>query len=328
MGMSDDFEIAIEEGATIVRVGRALFGERPHTHGEGSHDARGDLVPGADQRPAGRLRRDDPAWPWRPASSGAPSDVLTFSRRALRCSTDPALGGRTRRRRGRRRAQDPGHGARRRRRREQRRSSGSWPTSLASPGATSVSWPGPPAGGSSSSSTASQPRQSLPAGPASSDDRRVAVGALSGPAVSRAIGSVVRAHGSHPWGHGSNSSIAHHSDPNRSRAFGPCFCIRPATPTMGCDATPPIQTVRDARRGSVVHPRTRRGPQARKIPSSVAPSTSLAGAGRPTCPDRRHADLPAPSPWLRDLRVHARGGGRWPGTRHRGRVGLRDPGRS
>jgi pyridoxal phosphate enzyme (YggS family) len=30
MGMSDDFEIAIEEGATIVRVGRALFGERAH----------------------------------------------------------------------------------------------------------------------------------------------------------------------------------------------------------------------------------------------------------------------------------------------------------
>jgi PLP dependent protein len=28
MGMTDDFEIAIEEGATIVRVGRALFGER------------------------------------------------------------------------------------------------------------------------------------------------------------------------------------------------------------------------------------------------------------------------------------------------------------
>lgn len=32
MGMTDDFEIAIEEGATIVRVGRALFGERPHGH--------------------------------------------------------------------------------------------------------------------------------------------------------------------------------------------------------------------------------------------------------------------------------------------------------
>jgi uncharacterized pyridoxal phosphate-containing UPF0001 family protein len=28
MGMSDDFEIAVEEGATMVRVGRALFGER------------------------------------------------------------------------------------------------------------------------------------------------------------------------------------------------------------------------------------------------------------------------------------------------------------
>jgi pyridoxal phosphate enzyme (YggS family) len=28
MGMTGDFEIAIEEGATIVRVGRALFGER------------------------------------------------------------------------------------------------------------------------------------------------------------------------------------------------------------------------------------------------------------------------------------------------------------
>ena len=27
--MSDDFEVAIEEGATVVRVGRALFGERP-----------------------------------------------------------------------------------------------------------------------------------------------------------------------------------------------------------------------------------------------------------------------------------------------------------
>lgn len=28
MGMSDDFEIAIEEGATLVRLGRVLFGER------------------------------------------------------------------------------------------------------------------------------------------------------------------------------------------------------------------------------------------------------------------------------------------------------------
>jgi pyridoxal phosphate enzyme (YggS family) len=29
MGMSDDCEVAVEEGATIVRIGRALFGERP-----------------------------------------------------------------------------------------------------------------------------------------------------------------------------------------------------------------------------------------------------------------------------------------------------------
>ena len=29
MGMTDDYEVAVEEGATIVRVGRAIFGERP-----------------------------------------------------------------------------------------------------------------------------------------------------------------------------------------------------------------------------------------------------------------------------------------------------------
>ena len=40
MGMSDDFEVAVEEGATIVRVGRAIFGERPHRHapGEPEHE--------------------------------------------------------------------------------------------------------------------------------------------------------------------------------------------------------------------------------------------------------------------------------------------------
>jgi PLP dependent protein len=31
MGMTDDYEVAVEEGATIVRVGRALFGARPST---------------------------------------------------------------------------------------------------------------------------------------------------------------------------------------------------------------------------------------------------------------------------------------------------------
>jgi PLP dependent protein len=29
MGMTDDFEVAVEEGATVVRVGRAIFGARP-----------------------------------------------------------------------------------------------------------------------------------------------------------------------------------------------------------------------------------------------------------------------------------------------------------
>jgi pyridoxal phosphate enzyme (YggS family) len=40
MGMSADFEVAVEEGATIVRIGRALFGERPHEH-SGHGDASG-----------------------------------------------------------------------------------------------------------------------------------------------------------------------------------------------------------------------------------------------------------------------------------------------
>lgn len=30
MGMTDDFEVAVEEGSTMVRIGRAIFGERPH----------------------------------------------------------------------------------------------------------------------------------------------------------------------------------------------------------------------------------------------------------------------------------------------------------
>lgn len=33
MGMTGDFEVAVEEGATIVRVGRAIMGERPAGYG-------------------------------------------------------------------------------------------------------------------------------------------------------------------------------------------------------------------------------------------------------------------------------------------------------
>jgi len=29
MGMTADFEVAVEEGATMVRIGTALFGPRP-----------------------------------------------------------------------------------------------------------------------------------------------------------------------------------------------------------------------------------------------------------------------------------------------------------
>ena len=32
MGMSHDFEVAIEEGSTCVRIGTAIFGERNYTH--------------------------------------------------------------------------------------------------------------------------------------------------------------------------------------------------------------------------------------------------------------------------------------------------------
>jgi uncharacterized pyridoxal phosphate-containing UPF0001 family protein len=28
MGMTEDYSVAIEEGATVVRIGRAIFGER------------------------------------------------------------------------------------------------------------------------------------------------------------------------------------------------------------------------------------------------------------------------------------------------------------
>jgi hypothetical protein len=46
MGMTDDYPIAIEEGATIVRVGRALFGER-HDHDHEHGHAHGPATDGA-----------------------------------------------------------------------------------------------------------------------------------------------------------------------------------------------------------------------------------------------------------------------------------------
>lgn len=43
MGMSADFEIAVEEGATMVRVGTALFGERPAPGGGAGGGASGSV---------------------------------------------------------------------------------------------------------------------------------------------------------------------------------------------------------------------------------------------------------------------------------------------
>ncbi len=47
MGMSADFPVAIEEGATLVRVGRALFGERPPVRAEDAPRGPGGPVPAA-----------------------------------------------------------------------------------------------------------------------------------------------------------------------------------------------------------------------------------------------------------------------------------------
>ena len=39
MGMSGDYEVAVEEGATWVRLGTVLFGERPKTQGRGARES-------------------------------------------------------------------------------------------------------------------------------------------------------------------------------------------------------------------------------------------------------------------------------------------------
>ncbi len=51
MGMSNDFEIAIAEGANLVRVGSAIFGERPagHPDDDETADDRSDRGAGADR---------------------------------------------------------------------------------------------------------------------------------------------------------------------------------------------------------------------------------------------------------------------------------------
>ena len=33
MGMTHDYKVAVEEGANLIRIGTAIFGERSYTHG-------------------------------------------------------------------------------------------------------------------------------------------------------------------------------------------------------------------------------------------------------------------------------------------------------
>ena len=68
MGMSDDLEVAVAAGSTMVRVGRALFGERgrlswgPRRNLGGARgEAEGEVTVRERRRPAGDL----PVWPSR-----------------------------------------------------------------------------------------------------------------------------------------------------------------------------------------------------------------------------------------------------------------------
>ena len=227
MGMTDDFELAIEEGATIVRVGRAIFGERPHEHAPDepahTHDQAAVGRPPRRHCRAGRAgglvdsRRPQPPRHRRGrdirTSFLSHPDVRFAVRLTPRAAVDHVDGV------GRRRAQGQGRRARGRGRREPRAGPAAGRRARASPGARSGSWPAPPAARSWSSSTASTPRRSLPAGRACGYDRGSS-GALRG-SRPRAIGSVVRAHGSHPWGHWFESSIAHQSHLTEAGPQGP-----------------------------------------------------------------------------------------------------------
>jgi PLP dependent protein len=57
MGMSGDFEVAVEEGATLVRLGRVIFGERPLRAGGGGPGDAEERTVGEPQESGGRLPR-------------------------------------------------------------------------------------------------------------------------------------------------------------------------------------------------------------------------------------------------------------------------------
>ena len=164
MGMTDDFELAIEEGATIVRVGRALFGERPHT--------RTTTTP-ARHRPSGgvkcmtgRLRSVIPHT--RPDHAtlriGPPSETLSFPTVRFAVRLTPRSAVERVEERGRWCAEGPGHGAGCRGHRQCLADPSPRPMSWGSPDGTCRSSPARPAARSWSSSMASSRTPSLPGG--------------------------------------------------------------------------------------------------------------------------------------------------------------------
>ena len=74
MGMSHDFEVAIEEGATMVRVGTAIFGDETADYDHEGHSARSAAAAIQDRDARLRPRR----------SAGVPAEVADDYENALR----------------------------------------------------------------------------------------------------------------------------------------------------------------------------------------------------------------------------------------------------
>ena len=108
MGMSDDLEVAVAEGSTMVRIGRGLFGPRAgiRRHGKlgctshqeethGFHVAQGDALPRARSRRRVRRLRADYDEPARPADASRPRPCRAATRPRTRpcasSSTSPSV---------------------------------------------------------------------------------------------------------------------------------------------------------------------------------------------------------------------------------------------
>ena len=181
--------------------------------------------------------------------------------------------------------------------RRTRRSSGCSPPSSISRGAGSRSGPAPRAERRSSRSTASTRPPSGRAGRGSMYDRDLAPAPCR--RASGAIGSVVRARGSHPRGHWFESSIAHHSsgaDPHPSPRWSARLVGRVHLSTL-----PPRLPGRLAL-GTAEHPRDPSRSGRRLALGTPEPARSLLGptpvAERPRDPGRfgRRLALRTPEP--------------------------------